>query len=94
MHTFDAEFSATMKELKTKRFTNYWRQEQLSEKIWHLEKSVREQQVEETEVRECLRENRSEMKELKDRLRTLTLLIDYEQHWIETMDEVSEWVWL
>ena len=92
MRTFDVEFTAIMKDLKTKRFTNLWRQEQISMKIWHLEKSVIEQQVEEIEVREYLRETRSEMKELKDRLKTLTLLVDHEQHWIETMDTVSGWM--
>ena len=79
-----------MTELKTKRFTNIQRQEQLSEKIWHLEKSVIEQQVDETEVRETLTKTRSELKELKDRRKTLSLLFDHEQHWIETMDTVSE----
>ena len=87
MYTFDVEFTAIMKELKTKRFTNIWGQEQLSEKIWHLLKSVIEQQVEETE---CLTQARSEIKELKERRRILKLLVDHEQHWIETMDTVSE----
>ena len=83
-----------MNELKTKRFANLGTQEQLSERIWHLENSVIEQRVEETEVRETLTEARLELKGLKDRWRTLTSLIDHEQHWIETMGTVSEWVWL
>ena len=82
-----------MTELKTKRFTNLGRQEQLSERIWHLEKSVIEQRVEETEVRETLTKTRSELKELEDRRRTLSSLIDHEQHWIDTIGTVSEWVW-
>ena len=90
MYTFDEKFTATVTDLKTKRFTNLGRQEQLSEKIWHLENSMIEQRVEETEVRECLRETRSELKELKDRRRTLSSLIDHEQHWIETIGIVSE----
>ena len=56
MYTFDVEFTAIMKDLKTKRFTNLWRQEQISMKIWHLEKSVIEQRVEEMEVKETLAE--------------------------------------
>ena len=90
MYTFDEEFTATVTDLKRKRFANLGRQEQLSEKIWHLENSVIEQQVEETEVRVCLRKTRTELKELKDRLRTLSSLIDHEQHWIETVGIVSE----
>ena len=83
-----------MTELKTKRFTNLGRQEQLSERIWHLENSVIEpQRVEETEVRETLTRARSELKELEDRWRTLSSLIDHEEQWIETIGMVSEWVW-
>ena len=82
-----------MIKLKKKRFTNLWRQEQINEKIWHLEKSVIEQRVEETEVREIWEKTRSELNVLEDRWRTLSSLIDHEQHWIETMDTVSEWVW-
>ena len=52
--------------------------------------SVIEQRVEETEVREYLRESRSELKELKDRWRTLSTLISHEQHWIDTIGKVSE----
>ena len=92
MYKFNVEFTVTMIKLKKKRFTNLWRQEQINEKIWHLEKSVTEQRVEETEVRETLRKNQSELKELKDRARTLTSLIDHEQHWMETMGTVSEWM--
>ena len=82
-----------MTELKTKRFTNLGRQEQLSERLWHLENSVIEQRVEETEVRETLTKTRLELKELVDRWRTLSSLIDHEQQWIKTMDMVSGWVW-
>ena len=60
MCTFNMELTATLTELKTKRFTNLGRQEQLSERIWHLENSVIEQRVEETEVRETLTKARSE----------------------------------
>ena len=93
MYTFYVEFTATMTELKTKRFTNLGRREQLSERAWHLENSVIEQRVEETEVRETLTKARSELKELEDRWRTLSSLINREEQWIETMGMVSEWVW-
>ena len=93
MYTFDVEYTATMDELKTKRFTNLETQEQLSERIWHLENSVIEQRVEETEVIETLTKTRTELAKLKDRWRTLSLVFDHEQHWIETMGTVSEWVW-
>ena len=79
-----------MTELKTKRFTNLGRQEQLSERIWHLENSVIEQRVEETEVRETLTKTRLELKELEDRWRTLSSLIDHEEHWIERTVMVRE----
>ena len=79
-----------MNELKRKRFTNLWRQEQMSEKLWNLEYSVIEQRVEDTEVRETLTKTRLELVELKDRLRTLSSLVNREQHWIKTMDTVSE----
>ena len=93
MHTFNVEFTAAMTELKTKRFTNLGRQEQLSERIWHLENSVIEQRVEKTEVRETLTKARLELKELEDRWRTLSSLTDHEQQWIKTMGMVSGWVW-
>ena len=93
MCTFFVEFAATMTELKTKRFTNLGRQEQLSERIWHLENSVIEQRVEETEVRETLTKTRLELKELEDRWRTLSSVIDHEEQWIKTMGMVSGWVW-
>ena len=93
MCTFNVEFTATMTELKKKSFNNLGRQEQLSERIWHLENSVIEQRVEETEVRETLTRTRSELKELVDRWRTLSSLIDHEQYWIDTIGKVSEWVW-
>ena len=91
--SINVEFTATMTELKTERFTNLGRREQLSERIWHLENSVIEQQVEETEVRETLTKARLEWKELEDRWRTLSSLIDHEEQWIVTMGMVSEWVW-
>ena len=93
MYNFDVEFTATMRDLKSKRFTNLGRQEQLNERIWHLENSVIEQRVQETEVRETLIKSRSEIKELEDRWRTLSSLIDHEQQWIDTIGKVSEWVW-
>ena len=93
MYTFKVEFTATMTKLKTKRFTNLGRQEQLGERIWHLENSVIEQRVAGREVRETLAKARSELKELVDRWRTLSSLIDHEQQWIKTMDKVSGWVW-
>ena len=52
MYTFDVEFTATMRDLKTKRLTNLGRQEQLNERLCNLENSVIEQRVQETEVRE------------------------------------------
>ena len=93
MCTFNVELTATLNELKTKRFTNLGRQEQLSERIWLLENSVIEQRVGETEMRETLTKARLELKELVDRWRTLSSLIDHEQQWIKTMGMVSEWVW-
>ena len=94
MCTFNVEFTATMTELKKKSFNNLGRQEQLSERIWHLENNAIEQRVEETEVRETLTKSRSELKELEDRWRTLSSLIVHEQHWIDTRGKVSGWVWL
>ena len=88
MYIFDDELTATMNELKSKRFTNLWRQEQLNEKIWHLENSVIEHRVEEAEVREILTRNRLELKDLKNRCRTLSSLADHEQHWLETVGKV------
>ena len=79
-----------MRDLKTKRLTKLERQEQLNERLCNLENSVIEQRVEETEVREYLRESRSELKGLKYRWRTLSTLIDHEQHWIDTIGKVSE----
>ena len=79
-----------MNELKRKRFTNLGRQKQMSEKLWNLEYSVIEQRVEETEVRETLKNTRLELVELKNRSRTLSSLVNREQQWIETMDTVSE----
>ena len=90
MYNFDVEFTATMRDLKTKTFTNLGRQEQLNERLCNLENSVIEQRVQETEVREYLRETRSELKGLKDRWRTLSTLINHEQHWIDTIGKVSE----
>ena len=90
MYTFDVEFTATMRDLKTKRLTNLGRQEQLNERLCILENSVIEQRVQETEVKECSRESRTGLKELKDRWRTLSTLINHEQHWIDTMGRVSE----
>ena len=65
-----------MNELMRKRFTNLERQEQMSEKIWNLENSVIEQRVEEVEVRETLKKTRLELVELKDRLKTLSSLVN------------------
>ena len=93
MYNFNVEFTATMRDLKTKRLTNLGRQEQLNERIWHLENNVIEQRVEETEVRETLTKTRLELNKLEDRWRTLSSLIDHEQHWIDTIGKVSEWVW-
>ena len=89
MYTFDIEFTATLAELKTKRFNNIRRQEQMSEKIWHLERRVMEQRVEEMEVAEALTKTRSELKGLKDRWRTLSPLLDSEEYWIKTVGGVS-----
>ena len=89
MYTFDIELTATLAELKTKRFNNIRRQEQMSEKIWHLERRVMEQRVEEMEVAEALTKTRSELKGLKERWRTLSPLLDSEEYWIETVGVVS-----
>ena len=89
MYTFDAELTAILAELKTKRFNNIRRQEQMSEKIWHLEKRVMKQRAEEMEVAESLMKTRSELKGLKERWRTLLPLLDSEQYWIETVGVVS-----
>ena len=85
MYTFDTELKAILAELKTKRFNNICRQEQMSEKIWHLEKRVMKQRAEEMVVAETLTKTRSELKELKERRRTLSPL----QYWIETVGVVS-----
>ena len=89
MYTFDIELTATLAELKTKRFNNICRQEQMSEKIWHLERRVMEQRVEGMEVAEALTKSRSELKGLKERWRTLSSLLDSEEYWIETVGVVS-----
>ena len=65
MYTFDMEYTAAMKELKTKRVTNLERQEHLPE-------------------------NRSLSKELKDCWKTLTPLVDSEQHWVKAISAVSD----
>ena len=89
MNTFDIEFTAILAELKTKRFNNICRQEQMSEKIWHLERRVMEQRVEGMEVAEALTKTRSELKGLKERRRTLLSLLDSEEYWIEIVGVVS-----
>ena len=89
MNSFDTELTAIMAELKTKAFNNLCRQEQMSEKIWNLEKRVMKQRAEEMVVAETLMKTRSELKGLKERLRTLSSLLDSEQHWIETVGVVS-----
>ena len=73
MHTFDIELTAIMADLKTKRFNNICRQEQMSEKIWHLEKRVMKQCAEEMVVAETLTKTRPELKGLKERRRTLSI---------------------
>ena len=85
MNSFDVELIAIMAEVKTKAFNNLCRQEQMSEKIWHLERRVMEQLAEEMVVTETLTKTRSVLKELKERWRTLSSLLDSEQHWIETV---------
>ena len=89
MQTFDIERTAIMAELKTKAFNKLCRQEQMSEKIWHLERRVMEQRAEEMVVAEILMKSRSELKGLKEQRRTLSSLLDCEQHWIETVGVVS-----
>ena len=68
---------------------NLCRQEQKSEKIWHLEKRVMEHRAEEMGVAETLTKTRSELKGLLKRRGTLSLLLNSEQHWIETVGVVS-----
>ena len=89
MNTFDVELIAILAELQTKTLDNLRRQEQMSEKIWHLEKRVMEQLAEEMLAAETLTETRSELKGLKKRLKTLSPLLDSEQYWIETVGVVS-----
>ena len=89
MYTFDDKLNVIMAELRTKRFNNIRRQEQMSEKIWHLERRVMEQRVEGMEVAEALTKTRSELKGLKERWRTLSSLLDSEEYWIETVGVVS-----
>ena len=89
MNSFDTEFAAIMAELKTKAFNNLCRQEQKSEKTWNLEKRVMKQRAEEMVVAEILMKTRSELKGLRERRRTLSSLLDSEQHWIETVGVVS-----
>ena len=89
MNIFDVELTAIMAEVKTKAFNNLCRQEQMSEKIWHLERRVMEHRAEEMVVAETLMKNRSELNGLKERRRTLSSLLDSEQHWTETVGVVS-----
>ena len=89
MYTFDDKLNVIMAELRTKRFNNIRRQEQMSEKIWHLERRVMEQRVEGMEVAEALTKTRSELEGLKERWRTLLPLLDSEEYWIETVGVVS-----
>ena len=89
MYTFDDKLNVIMAELRTKRFNNIRRQEQMREKIWHLERRVMEQCVEGMEVAEALTKTKSELKGLKERWRTLSSLLDSEEYWIETVGVVS-----
>ena len=47
------------------------------------------QRAEEMVVAEILMKTRSELKGLRERRRTLSSLLDSEQHWIETVGVVS-----
>ena len=85
MNSFDTELTAIMAELQTKAFDNLCRQEQMSEKIWNLERRVMKQRAEEMVAAEILTKTRSELNGLKERWRTLSSLLDSEQHWIETV---------
>ena len=69
-----------MAELKTKN---------LCRQVENLEKRVMEHRAEEMGVAETLMKTRSELKGLLERLRTLSSLLDSEQHWIETVGVVS-----
>ena len=89
MNSFDVELTAIIAEVKTKAFNNLCRQEQKSEKIWHLEKRVMEHRVEEMGVAETLMKTRSELKGLLKRRGTLSLLLNSERCWIETVGVVS-----
>ena len=89
MYTFDIEYTQITTNLQTDTFNNLCRQEQMGEKIWHLEKRVMEQRVEGMEVAEALTKTRSELKGLKERWRTLSPLLDSEEYWIETVGVVS-----
>ena len=89
MNTFHTEYTQITTDLQTDTFNNLCRQEQMGEKIWHLEKRVMEQRVEEMMMAETLTKTRSELKGLKERWRTLSSLLDSEEYWIETVGVVS-----
>ena len=79
-----------MTNLQTDTFNNLRRQEQMSEKIWHLEKRMLDQQcAEEIVTAETLTKTSSKLNGLKERWRTLLPLLDSEQYWIETVGVVS-----
>ena len=65
MHTFDIELTAIMADLKTKRFNNICRQEQMSEKIWHLEKRVMKQCAEGNGCGRNIDENQARVEGIK-----------------------------
>ena len=54
MYTFDIEYTQITTNLQTDTFNNLCRQEQMGEKIWHLEKRVMEQRVEGTDHGTCI----------------------------------------
>ena len=72
MNNFDVKRTTIMAELNTRRFDNLCRQEQMSEKILHLEKRVMEQLAEEMGVAETFNFPRAKPKErMGTRLRVL-----------------------
>ena len=91
MHKFDVEYTKMMAELKTETFNNLYRQEQMSERIWWLEKSASkmEEQTEDTILVEKLTKTRSEVRGLENSRKLLSSLVSEEKHWMKAMGKVS-----
>ena len=77
-----------MAELKTEAFNNIYRQEQMSERIWWLEKSASKME-EQTVVAEKLAKSKSEVRALEKRRKLLSSLVGEEKRWIKSVGKVS-----